>query len=80
MVNFLLKFQFCELGNNVCPIQGNAWIVWDSPSSASLSVNLNLISIKVDDCGVSEYSTSDVLKCFFIKKYIKIIYILKIYF
>jgi len=21
-VNFLLKYQFCELGNNVCPIQG----------------------------------------------------------
>ena len=54
MVNFLLKYQFCELGNNVCPIQGNAWIVWDSPSSASLSVNLNLNPTWVDDRGCFE--------------------------
>jgi len=39
------------LGNNVCPIQGNVWIAWDSPSSASLSVNFNLNPIWVDDRG-----------------------------
>jgi len=72
VVNFLLKYQFCELGNNVCPIQRNAWIVWDSPSSASLSVNLNFkfkshgLMIR----GVLKCS-NDVLKCFLFENILK---------
>ena len=69
MVNFLLKYQFCELGNNVCPIQRNAWIVWDSPSSASLSVNLNLNQLMIG--GVLKCSNIDVLKCFFFLNVLK---------